>query len=167
MVTHSLLFVVFYNFLFWVFRLFLKHTDWTVILSLLYLSGISSAEQFPPCWKQTAHLSPPASALAMVIRYPDQGKKCHWVWDSSVLEELGLFLCPWSAGVKLLCLQQNFIAVIRKNRQRVSSCKSFNISVLIALVGTLKIGFPVPYIGHCQYSCYCSCVSASDCCILH
>lgn len=47
-------------------------------------------------------MSPPASALGTVIRYPDQGRKCHWVWDSSVFEQLALLLCPQSAGVKLL-----------------------------------------------------------------
>lgn len=50
-------------------------------------------------------MSPPASALGTVIRSPDQGRKCHWVWDSSVIEELVLFLCPQSAGAKFLVLQ--------------------------------------------------------------
>lgn len=52
----------------------------------LHLSGIGSDEQFILLLRLSSHglevvcVSPSASAVGMVIRYPDHGRKCHWVW---------------------------------------------------------------------------------------
>lgn len=140
MVIHSLLFVVFYIFLFWVFRLFLKHPDWPVILSLCFSTPfirISSVEQFPPCWRQ--HIC----HLQHQISWP---RKEGSLGLGQLFEELGLFLCPQSAEGSCLFTVKFYCWKLERIGSGWAVARAFNISVLIALVSTLKIGFPVPYI---------------------
>lgn len=103
----------------------------------LHLSGISSVEQFPPCWRQ--HIC----HLQHQISWP---RKEGSLGLGQLFEELGLFLCPQSAEGSCLFTVKFYCWKLERIGRGWAVARAFNISVLIALVSTLKIGFPVPYI---------------------